>query len=144
MLPLIQYEGIEVAPGTLSNIGIERSYYIKMPSPYGNCRDNVDTPSAADSYVYAKTAAITRYSRNLCYQVCFQYKYVIPTCNCSDPSIDSNVDNVPICTILSDGLRCMGDLAKAFDTSLCASDCPEACERVKYSYKVSQSSYPSL
>ena len=143
MLPIIKNEGIVVSPGTESNIGIERSFYNKLSSPYGDCRDNVDTPSDSDSELYVKTAAITRYSRNLCYQVCFQYRYVIPTCNCSDPSIESNVDNVTPCSI-SYGASCISSLEKSFDSASCDPDCPEVCERVKYSYKVSQSNYPTL
>ena len=140
--PQIKYEGVDIAPGYETNIGIERYFYYKMPSPYSNCRDNVETTSSADSLFYTLTAQLSQYTRNLCYEVCFQYKYVIPACNCSDPSVDSNVNNVTVCTP-SNGGPCVVALRKTFLTASCDAHCPETCERVKYSTKVSMSNYPT-
>ena len=142
MRPIIKNEGVEVSPGTVSNIAIERSFYYQMASPYGDCREDTDTLTSSDSDLYVKTVAITKYSRKLCYQVCFQYRYVIPTCNCSDPSIESNENNITSCSH-NYGASCISGLEKSFDSSTCSTDCPEVCERVKYSYKVTESSFPT-
>ncbi len=141
ILPNVKNEGIEVTPGTSANIGIQRSFYYKMTSPYGDCRSNPDTPSISDSDLFRKTAKISRYTRNLCYEVCFQYRYAIAECACAEPSIDSNVNNVTSCTL--NNAKCITNLEKTFDSSECDSDCPEVCERVEYLYRVSQADYPS-
>ena len=141
--PIIKYEGIEVSPGEVTNIGIKRSFYYKQPSPYSNCRDNVETSSSSDSYFYIQTAKISKYTRNLCYEVCFQYDYLIPNCNCSDASVGSNENNVSVCAIAPER-KCLDIQRAAFRSSNCNSECPEVCERVEYEYKVSTSAYPSL
>ena len=142
ILPLVESEGIEVAPGVLTNIGIQRSFYNKLPSPYSDCREDPEVASDSDSDLYTKTAKVTRYTRNLCYKICFQYRYVIPSCNCSDPSINSNEDRVGVCAQGANTV-CLTDLEENFDSTECDSDCPETCERVEYSYRLSHSTYPT-
>ena len=140
--PIIKYEGIEVSPGFITNIGIIRSFYLKLPYPYGDCRDDVDIPSVSDSDFYRYTIQIGKYTRNQCYEVCFQYKYAISICKCSDPSVNSNVNNVSVCAYEKD-LNCLNEQRSKFSSFYCEKDCPEECERVEYTYKVSLSKYPS-
>ena len=97
MHPQIKYEGIEISPGTETLIGITRSFMSKLPNPYGDCG------SYSNSRFFQIASNITQYSRNLCYEICFQYKYAIPNCGCADPSIDSNENNVTPCTVQSGG-----------------------------------------
>ena len=140
--PLIKYEGVETSTGVSANIAITRTFYSQLPSPYGDCRDNVDTPSDSDSVYYKYTVLIGRYTRNQCFEVCFQYSYAIPNCNCSDPSVESNVNNVGACSFSNQG--CLNTQRAAFTSSNCEAYCPEACERVEYSYGVTTSSFPTL
>ena len=141
--PLIKYEGIEVSPGYVTNIGITRTFYYKLPSPYGDCRESpLDVILDSDSLYYKYTAQIGKYTRNQCYEVCFQYSYAIPMCGCADPSIGSNVNNSTICGA-GPNQGCLDKQRVVFSSSKCNSDCPEACERVEYSYKVSISKYPT-
>lgn len=140
--PIIKYEGIEVSPGFITNIGIIRSFYLKLPYPYGDCRDDVDIPSVSDSDFYRYTIQIGKYTRNQCFEVCFQYSYAIPNCNCSDPSVDSNVNNVTPCSFSQQA--CLNAQRAEFTSSKCEDYCPEACERVEYATKVSTSSFPTL
>jgi hypothetical protein len=139
--PLIKYEGIEASTGQITNIGISRTFYSRLSSPYGKCRDDVDTPLSTDPDYYRYTVQIGRYTRNQCYEVCFQYKYAISICNCSDPSVESNVNNVKTC--VDDQQECLRTQRDSFSTSNCDEECPEACERVEYSTKVSISSFPT-
>jgi hypothetical protein len=143
--PQIKYEGIHVPTGYATNIGIQRSFFQSLSSPFSNCRDNIDTPLSTDSDFYKKTVKISRYTRNLCYEVCFQYKFVIPNCDCVSASIKSNENNFPTCVIRNSGLSCLNNQSLLFSTmrSICDQDCPETCERVKYSMQVSMSDYPT-
>lgn len=144
ILPMYNYEGLVVPLGLQSNIAIQRNFFYKLPSPYSNCRDNVETPLSTDSYYYKLTAASSKYTRNLCLEVCLQYKYIIAIFNCSSPSIISNVNNVTVCVSTS-----KADCAKnqrddfSFNSVNCDQYCPETCERIAYSEKVYSSNYPS-
>lgn len=140
--PLFKYEGIEISPGQVTNIGVKRSFYYKQPSPYGNCRQNVEKLTENDSDLYIKTLKLSKYTRNLCYEICFQYRYIIPFCNCSDPSIGSNENNVTICS-QGPQRKCLDEQRAAFRSSNCNSECPDSCERVEYDLKISTSKYPS-
>ena len=139
--PLIKYDGIEVSTGQITNIGISRTFYLRLSSPYGNCRNDVDTLLRTDSDYYRYTAEMGRYTRNQCYEVCFQYKYAIPNCNCSDPSVDSNLNNFSPCSFSKQ--ICLSAQRASFSSSNCDDECPEVCERVEYSTKVSISHYPT-
>ena len=139
--PLIKYEGIEVSTGASTNIGISRTFYSRLSIPYGNCRNDVKTPLSTDSDYYRYTVQIGRYTRNQCYEVCFQYKYAIPNCNCSDSSVESNVNNVTPCSYIQQ-YNLTVQRGK-FSSSNCDAECPEVCERVEYFTKVTSSSYPT-
>ena len=139
---LIKFEGVEVATGVSANIAFTRTFYSNLPSPYSDCRDDVDIPSDSDSDYYKYTVLLGRYTRNQCFEICFQYSRVIPKCNCSDPSVESNVNNVAACAYSQQA--CLQSQRSSFTSSDCEDACPEACERVEYSYKISTSSYPTL
>jgi hypothetical protein len=141
--PLIKYEGIEISPGLSSNIGITRTFYSQLSSPYGNCRNDVETPSDNDSAYYKYTVLMgDKYTRNQCYEICFQYKHAIAKCKCADPSVNSNVNNATVCG--QTDKECILNERSAFTSSNCDTECPEVCERVEYSYKVSTSSFPTM
>jgi len=140
--PLAKYEGIEISPGLSSNIGITRTLYSQLSSPHGDCRNDIETPSDSDSDYYKYTVLRGRYTRNQCYEICFQYRYAIAKCNCADPSVNSNVNNATVCG--KNDAKCLDIERSEFTSSNCDTDCPEVCERVDYSYKVSTSSYPTM
>jgi hypothetical protein len=94
-------------------------------------------------YYYKYTVLMgDKYTRNQCYEICFQYSHAIPICNCADPSVNSNVNNATVCG--KNDAKCLEVERSAFTSSNCDTDCPEACERGDYSYKVSTSSFPTV
>ena len=140
--PNIKYEGIEISPGYITNIGITRSFYYKQPSPYSKCRESpLEVTIESDSLLYKYTAQKGRYTRNQCYEICFQYLYAIPNCSCADASVGSNFANKKNCG--PQDQTCLDWQRSIFTSSSCDSYCPEACERVEYSYKISASKYPT-
>ena len=140
--PIFKYEGIEITPGFITNIGITRNFYYKKSSPYGNCRESVMMPMSTDSVFYKYTMKMGKYTRNQCYEICFQYVYAIPNCGCADASIGSNVNNITICSY-GPNQACLDIQRASFSSSVCDSYCPEACERIDYTFKVSTSKYPT-
>src|SRR5690606_36628000 len=87
LLPLLKYDGITLTTGRASNVAISKRVYQKLPGPYSSCRADPATPQPYDSDYYKITVNVSLYYQNLCFEICLQYKYIIPMCNCSDPSI---------------------------------------------------------
>lgn len=50
--PLFESEGRDVASGYLTNIGIVRSFFYKLDSPYSDCVKKTRSPSSFTSYYY--------------------------------------------------------------------------------------------
>ena len=140
--PNIKYEGFEVSAGQVTNIGITRTFYQKLSSPYGDCRNDIDIPLSTDSDYYKYTIRLGKYTRNQCYEICFQYKYAISNCKCSDGSVNSNINSTVVCHT-SEHLACLEKQRTNFQSKECDTECPESCQRVEYSYTVSTSLYPT-
>ena len=68
--------------------------------------------------------------------------FSIPNCACADASVGSNVNKTTYCSTGKE-LSCLDEQRSAFSSSNCDAYCPETCERVQYSYKVSASKYPT-
>jgi len=144
VLPLINYEGLHIPLGQQTNIGIVRNFINKLPYPYSNCRDSVTTSLSSDSEYYKITSDLSRYTRNLCFDICLQYKYIIPNCNCADVSITSNINNVSLCLTVEKNSCVKAQKDNFISNSVnCEQYCPETCERIEYIARVSTSNYPS-
>lgn len=71
-------EAIDVKPGTLTNIGIKRSFTYKYPYPYSECIDL----SSFDSILYRYFIKNNKtYRQSDCFDLCFQ-KIIIDNCGC--------------------------------------------------------------
>ena len=145
-LPLVSDEGMFIPTGTSAYVGVKRTFYYRLSSPFSNCRKDIDTTLDSDSDYFVKTRKITQYSRRLCYQVCFQYKYVYDQCDCTDPSIPVVDESDPICYSLNN-LTCVDEQLTRFDKSsinlVCDDDCPEECDSIEYETRLSLANYPS-
>ena len=86
VLPIYVNEGIDILPGTASSITVSRTKYTKCEAPYSSCRKEPDTVQSSDGDIYRETLQVSKYTQKMCYEICVQDLYVIPNCNCSDPS----------------------------------------------------------
>lgn len=144
--PQLKYEGFTCQTGSYTNIGITRTFYSKLEYPYSNCRKDTQTILSSDSDIYKNTLKITKYSQNLCYEVCLQTLYIIPNCGCADPSIPAWDKSQLICSNGS-SLDCVSTQRDEFDKmpigDICDTYCPMECDNIAYSYSISSSNYPS-
>jgi hypothetical protein len=144
--PEVRYEGITVATGKATNIGIKRTYHYNLDSPYSDCRKNVSVILDNDSDYYRNTLSINEYSQILCYDICYDDLFVQKNCSCSDPSIPYHPDNVEICWTTSQ-IECTVTQRKQLEKSslseYCDSYCPRECDFIYYSTSVSMSDYPT-
>ena len=86
VLPLFTNEGIDLQTGVASSITISRTKYEKAEPPYSSCRKDTSVPIESDSDIFKQTLQVSVYRQKVCYELCVQNLYVIPNCNCSDPS----------------------------------------------------------
>lgn len=92
MMPFTDFDGIDVAVGEQTNIGIGRSFTHRLSRPYSECVDTLDEVRANENdmlqivYDQIKTNKLIKYQQDYCLSVCLQ-TFVIAKCNCSDLSL---------------------------------------------------------
>jgi hypothetical protein len=146
-LAMTKFEGLKLMTGQASNIGIEKTYYNRLDAPYSDCRKDVSTYTSDDSIYYKTTLKITKYTQKLCFQICLQYEFIIPTCGCSDASIPAALEASPnVCVSLSQ-ISCATNVTNEFnlvDLSVtCGQYCPLECDTQEFTYSLSSSNYPT-
>ena len=146
-IPLVKDEGYQIATGVSANLGIRRTFYYRLDDPFSTCRKHVEVPSPKDTKLFVNTKKFSTYRQVICYELCFQYKYAIPICNCSDPSVPLVDQDLAVCNTYA-SLACISTQRKLFDNSpiesLCGPDCPQECDSIVYDVNVATSSYPSV
>lgn len=145
-LPLTKYEGIFIPTGYASKIAMDKTYYYKLDSPYSDCRMDTSTYTDSDSVYYKKTLNVTKYSQKLCFEICMQNEYIIPVCECADPSIPITDSSQTVCSSLNE-IKCANNVTSQFnsvDLSItCAEYCPLECDSQDFEYSISLSNYPT-
>ena len=144
--PLTSYDGIKLSVGQATNIRVKRTFVSNLDYPFSNCRMDTTSKFSSDNSLYIRTLEINQYSLQLCYDLCLQKLFTMPTCNCSDPSLPQYDKSLSICnTNLK--LSCANQVRDRFDSSSisdsCSSYCPPPCNYATYDTLVSSSSYPT-
>ena len=73
--PVYSNEGIYLAAGFQTNVGIKRTFKYSLDSPYSNCIKNVDTEDGFNSYYFKamfRDLKVKKYRLKQCYQLCQQ------------------------------------------------------------------------
>lgn len=146
-LPLHKYEGVFIPTGYASKIAIQKTYYYQLDWPYNDCRKDTSTYTSDDSVYYITTVNATKYSQKLCFDICLQYQFIIPGCNCSDPSIPViDTTSYSVCSSWTQ-ITCLNTIKDEFnsiDLSLtCDQYCPLECDSQLFDYLISSANYPT-
>jgi DNA-binding XRE family transcriptional regulator len=145
-VPLTRYEGMPVQAGAATNIGVSRTTYVKKEDPYSDCRMNVSVALPTDSDYFRYTINMTKYTQKFCYELCLQYEFIFPKCNCTDPSIPLVNKSLLICSN-SSLLECVNDVRSRFDSSpiseQCSKYCPLECTNEVFETSISIANYPT-
>ena len=56
-------EGVQLSPGMMTNILVERSFEVNMPKPHGSCDINIDNTEANRRELFANDIALELYER---------------------------------------------------------------------------------
>lgn len=115
---VLSVDGVMLKPGTVTNIGISRTFSIQKQKPYSNCNENING-----------------YNRKICIDKCYQYA-LFNRCNCTDASVDSFFDNIA-CEYKD---KCMNKFYEEFYVNLkneCLHQCPVECELMYFTKTIS-------
>jgi hypothetical protein len=141
VVPGTNTPGFKVRPGTAANIGVTRIFHKKLGSPYSDCRKDTVKVKTSDSNYYRLALEKSQYSRDNCYEHCFDAEIVKKKCNCSLSAEGFR------CRTLVD-MRCLNiQRAKLeFDNILgemCDKYCPLECDSIEFNININQASYPT-
>jgi len=144
--------GIDIKPGTLSELNIRKLVTQRKPFPYGDCQEEYPEDFIYDKYRENKTP----YKQKDCFTLCIQ-KAIIMKCNCSNLIYDEIDERIPPCDFRSDCLNnfctpysiyslpntlarsCNNEQANAE----CSSICNLECESISYDITPSFTDFPS-
>jgi hypothetical protein len=145
-LPIIASEGITVATGKATNIGVRRTFYYKLASPYSDCRKNSSVPESSDSQYFNQTLTVNEYSQKICYEICFDTEKVQPNCSCTDPKVVYKPSGISVCSTSTE-LNCVENQREAMIVQsygdLCDKYCPRECDSIDYTTSISLADYPT-
>eukprot|EP00058_Branchiostoma_floridae_P011542 XP_002597030.1 hypothetical protein BRAFLDRAFT_96180 [Branchiostoma floridae] len=113
--PMMETQGIALAPGSHAFIGVKRTVYENHVPPWGVCEDR--------QLEYYDT-----YTMNGCYLEC-RSKHVIANCSCRPFSLPGKAPLCDPARVISGELKC---------------DCPVPCSMIKYSTSVSYAGWPNV
>ena len=147
-IPFPEELGIEISPGTQTNIAVSKLYINHLPMPYNDCIDEISNENYERNDIF-KILKIefnkTNYEQVLCLKMCTQL-YVIKKCQCFDYSLP-NISSIKINGCYSqNSLKCMKInyeyLFRNF-VELCDKNCPMQCSQIVYNTAISFSNYPT-
>ena len=135
---------IKAAVNTRTDIVINRNFLKKLPSPYGDCQDDVSSQSSFSSpyFDYIVRILKTNYTQEYCYSFCIQTQ-TIKYCNCSNVFLPAYKNVTEFCDTQSE---CMYDVVGKYGDSFitsCQAACPFECYSIEYSTTTFQSYYPT-
>jgi hypothetical protein len=144
-------EGINISPGTSTNIVLNKYSIIKQPFPYSECTQNLISIDSYDSECYRKliTTKLT-YSYDDCVRMCFQ-KLISENCDCQSVTYDYVYNkSLRKCVIEKSNkindTNCLVDSWNYMTKNssvLKECDCPFECEFNGYQYSISFSEFPT-
>lgn len=139
-------QGLEISPGSYTNIVIGRTKIKQMPKPYSNCIEDLNTIDSFDSEYYRKVfRSNLTYSQTECFYAFIQSE-IFKKCNCFDSTVNIIAENQNYCETV-DEILCSFTYYREITTSnykeKISEYCPLECETITYSIQKSHGTYPS-
>ncbi len=148
--PFPSLDGIDVAPGLLTNIAISRTFTNRLQAPYtSQCLDssNVDW-NQNDVLKFLKASfVILDYNQKQCMIACLQM-FIIKSCKCFYLKYPLKTDlNYTTCVSLAE-LDCVKNSTSYFyqnnQDTICFSKCPLQCSEIMYDLTTNQAVFPNI
>ena len=147
-IPFPEEKGIEISPGTQTNIVVSRLFINHLPLPYNDCIDEINNENYERNRVFKIIKSRlnkTIYDQTLCLKICTQLN-VIDSCKCFDYSLPNISFNEMKGCYSQQELSCLKTnyeiLFNDF-VELCDVNCPMKCSEIIYNSAISFSIYPT-
>ena len=126
-----QTDGIQVSPGFVTHISIDRKFESRLPRPYSICTiDDQYNPNEQQSELYNLFLnSEYEYTRQNCFDQCLQ-KFIITKCNCTYVKYLSLFNNKYCDNKIE--LECQQIQMNLFEVSSCEFSCPLECNTTTY------------
>ena len=144
--PITLENGIKVATGLETYVGVSRTFKTKQPSPYSDCIQSLEPFSNYSMTLFGYFAQfnITKYDQELCFSFCYQ-DLLLSQCGCCS-QLTPNFENTTYCVYEAD-FECETNFTRMFVSSdtnkLCGYVCREQCESQKFTFTTHLARYPS-
>ena len=135
---------LTVKSGESTNIGVKRTFYSKLPSPYSNCI-NSNGASKSEFYNFLINSKKT-YRQKDCFYLSFQ-KTIIESCQCYFTAF-LMLYNSPPC-LNKTQIECFNTRYKSFvynikeNYDVFLKDCPLECDSVEYELQITSLDFPT-
>lgn len=146
--PIPLSDGFDIATGFQTNIGITRSFLVKLDAPYSKCIKNSRSKFSFNSKYYRaifEDLKQKEYRKKFCSRLCLQ-DFVFKKCKCLDGSLPNIYRNQSICNV-PNSIECIYDAHEDFYTEVNddveCKDCPNECDEMSFHYTYSNSRYPT-
>ena len=137
--------GVDISPGSYTNIAVTRSFSNQLPEPYNNCYEDLTTPDKFDSFYYRETLKSGYAYRQVdCFKLVEQDSH-IKNCMCADANMPT-LNETRFCLTLWETF-CLYDNAKRIYQQKLNSGwdkyCPLECQSQRYVFSTSTAEFPS-
>lgn len=139
------FSGFDVSVGHSTDISVYRVFSSKVPTPYSDCTDNLDSLNSYKSYLFKETFMFYGvYSQKDCFNLCTQ-REVIRKCDCSIPYLPS-LKHSQKCLNMTQ-IKCSFEIVISFwdneDLQSECDECPVECESDRIDVTTSNVIYPN-
>lgn len=125
-LPLPVYDGITLPSAMSTNIGVNQIRTSKLEWPFSNCLRIYEDTQVNTKYFQKTMEVSSRYSKRICHEICLNFEFIIPKCNCSDPSVPTKEADLNYCKS-TQSLECIERIRNKFDTDYLNKYCGDEC-----------------
>ncbi|XP_065836422.1 amiloride-sensitive sodium channel subunit gamma-like isoform X2 [Oscarella lobularis] len=137
-VPFPEEEGVDVAPGFASSVGVKLVEVIRLQHPWGNCSSGNGLTS-----IYDDLHGPMEYSAVVCYKSCLA-KAVKERCGCTAYEFPLNGRVCESKAVNETEGQCVDDVYEMYRLEKFSCNCPQACVDRMYSTTVSASTWPSV
>ncbi|KAL3891467.1 hypothetical protein ACJMK2_003729 [Sinanodonta woodiana] len=132
--PFPEDEGINIAPGFMTSLGLKKTVVSRLPPPHADC----GTQGVGVNFYTDKFGV--EYTKQTCVKSCYQ-SVIIDKCKCAFPFFYVPPE-AEICNTSSQLASCVDQVCQT-DLEKCNDQCPSSCEESRFEPIMSISKWPS-
>ena len=140
--------GIDLTPGSLTNIGINKMYFAKLPKPYNDCIDKFKQETSYSKFSEMVFKLKGTYNQEDCVELCYQsylFEKEFSCLNNSRLNIYFHKFDLNECFNLTEKDLILKLKKSISENEFCSKECPTECDSTIHAVSVlSVSDYPSF